>query len=242
MVVRDYNRRHPNSTLLLVSDNDLADARGTVYQNNWHQWDTWTKIQNAVNLPQMIDLVNAWKLQYFIGRNEARNSPDESRGLRQFLAHCTQTEFEHDGVFLAKPNGLCAEVPEPAPATPGTYDDFDPALRYRGKWIHSDEFPAAGQRTVSYSDTRGAEAALVFEGQSLAYVYTRAPNRGFAEILIDGVSHGVLDLYAPRIEWQSRYRVCCLAPGRHIAVIRTLGQARKEATGRFADVDELIVE
>ncbi|MDR3700177.1 MAG: bifunctional glycosyltransferase family 2/GtrA family protein [Candidatus Sulfopaludibacter sp.] len=241
-VVKYYNREHPNSTMLLVSDNDLADARGTVYENNWHQWDTWTKIQNAVNLPQMIELVDAWKLQYFIGRNEAVNSPDESRGLRQFLAQCTQTELERDGVFLAKANGRCLEVPAAPPVTPGTYDDFDPALRFHGKWVHSDEFPAAWQRTVSYTNTKGAQAALIFDGQGLTYVFTRAPNRGFAELLIDGVSRGVLDLYAPEAQWQSRYRVCCLAPGRHIAVIRALGQARKEATGRFADVDELVVE
>ena len=228
--------------MLLVSDNDLADARGTVYQNNWHQWDNWMKIQNAVNLPQMIDLVNTWKLQYFIGRSEARNSPDESRGLRKFLAQCTENEFEHDGVYLAKLNGRCAEVPEPTPVPPGTYDDFDPALRFHGRWLHGDEFRPALQGTVSYSDTKGAEAALVFEGQALTYVFTRAPNRGFAEVLIDGVSKGVLDLYAPQVAWQSRYRVCCLAPGRHIAVIRTLGQARKEATGRFVDLDGLIVE
>ncbi len=242
VVVDYYDRAHPNSTMLLVSDNDLADARGTVYQNNWHQWDNWMKIQNAVNLPQMIELVDTWKLQYFIGRTEARNSPDESRGLRQFLAHCTETEFEHDGVYLAKVNGRCAEVPEPPPVPPGAYDDFDPALRFHGRWLHGDEFRPAFQGTVSYSDTKGAEAALVFEGKALTYVFTRAPNRGFAEVLIDGVSKGVLDLYAPQVEWQSRYRVCCLTPGRHIAVIRTLGQARKEAIGRFADLDELIVE
>jgi glycosyltransferase involved in cell wall biosynthesis len=241
-VVVHYAREHPNATVLLVSDIDLADARGTVYENNWHQWDTWTKIQNAVNLPQMIELADGWKLQYFIGRNQARNSPDESRGLRQFLAQCTETQFEQDGVFLAKANGRCAEVPTAPAVPPGRYDDFDPALRFHGKWAHGDEFPAAWQRTVSYADSKGAESALIFNGQALTYVYTRAPNRGLAEVLIDGVSKAVLDLYAPQPEWQSRYRVCCLAPGRHTAVIRALGQARKEATGRFADLDELIVE
>jgi hypothetical protein len=243
-VVRHYNREHPNSTMLLVSDNDLADARGEVFEYNWHQFDASERIQNAVNLPLMVELVNTWKLQYFIGRDTAKTS-GEPAGLRQFLNQCTQTELEHGGFFLARADARCTGMLDSAntpSAPPGAYDDFDPALRYHEEWLHSDEFPAAWQHTVSYTDTKGAEASLLFDGQGFTYVFTRAPNRGFAEVLVDGVSKGVLDLYSPKPEWQSRYRVCCVSPGRHVAVIRVLGQSRKEATGRFADIDEFIVE
>ena len=243
-VVNYYNRAHPNSTMLLASDNDLADARGNVYENNWHQYDTWEKIQNAANLPQMVELVNTWKLQYFIGRDTAKTSGD-TRGLRQFLAECTQTEFEHEGFFLAAADPKCTGLLDAAntPVAPaGTYDDFDPALRFHEEWLHSDDFPAAWQHTVSYTDTPGADASLLFQGQALTYVFTRAANRGFAEIFIDGVSKGVIDLYSAQPQWQTRYRVCCLSPGRHVAIIRVLGRRRPEATGRFVDVDALVVE
>ena len=241
-MVEYYDREHPCSTLLLVSDNDLADARGNVYENNWHQYDTFEKIHNAVNLPQMIELADTWKLQYFIGRTAYGTSPGDSVGLRQFLAECTQTEFEHAGFFLARIDNRCAGLPDSPPTLPGTYDDFDPGLRFHGEWIHSDEFSEAWQHTISYTDTPGAEASMLFQGQGLTYVFTRAPNRGFAEILIDGAGRGALDLYAPKAEWQGRYRICCLSPGRHTAVIRVLGKSRPESTGRFVDVDALIVE
>jgi glycosyltransferase involved in cell wall biosynthesis len=244
-VVEYYNQEHPHSTMLLITDNDLADARGEVYQDNWHQYDAWAKIHNAVNLPQMVELVNAWKLEYFIGRSAARQSPDESRGLRLFLAQCTETEFEHKGFYLAKTSSRCAGLADNAgvePAPPGAYDDFDPNLRFRGDWIHTEEFADTWRHSVSYTDTAGAEVSLAFQGQELTYVFTRAANRGFAEIFIDGASKGVVDLYAAHTAWQSRYRICCLGSGRHIAIIRVLGQSRKESTGRFVDVDAFLVE
>ena len=237
-VVNAYNHAHPNSTMLLVDDTDLADAQGNVLENHWHQYDTWEKIQNAVNLPQMMQLANTWKLEYLIGRLGA----EEPAGLREYLAQCTDKELEHGGIYLAKVEPTCAEIADAPPVTAGAYDDFDPFLRFHGDWLHGAEFPAAFHRSVSYTDTRGAEATLLFEGRGITYVFTRAPNRGRAEVLVDGISKGVVDLYAPQAEWQSRFRVCCLDAGRHTVAIRVLGDSRKEATGKFVDVDELVVE
>ena len=39
----------------------------------------------------------------------------------------------------------------------------------------------------------------------------------------DGVSKGTVDLYAPIVEWQSRTRFCCFAPGRHEVAIKVTG-------------------
>lgn len=236
-----FNHAHPGSALLLVSDNDLADARANVYENHWHQYDTYVKIQNAVNLPEVVALMKSWKLDYFVGRSAA----EEPQALRQFLAQCTQTEFEQGGAYVAHTNSRCAalaDVSSAPPVPPGSYDDFDPALHFRGDWVHTDQFPAAWQHSVSYTDTAGAEAAIVFQGTSFTYVFTRAANRGSAEVLIDGISRGTVDLYASGNEWQSGYRVCCLAPGRHTAVVRVLGKSRKESTGRFVDIDRFVVE
>jgi hypothetical protein len=51
-----------------------------------------------------------------------------------------------------------------------------------------------------------------------------------------------VDLYAAQTAWESRYRVCCLSPGRHVAKVRCQGQSRQDASGRFIDLDEFIVE
>jgi len=98
-VVEHYNRAHPGATVLLVSDADLADARGTVYENHWHQLATWDGLQSADTLPRMVELAGRWKLEYLIGRTGAADLPN---GLLFFLAGCTDQEYEHGGVYLAK--------------------------------------------------------------------------------------------------------------------------------------------
>jgi glycosyltransferase involved in cell wall biosynthesis len=98
-VVAYYNRAHPGGTVLLVSDADLADARGTVYENHWHQLATWDGLQSAGSLARMVELAGQWKLQYLIGRSGAADLPE---GLRLFLGKCTEREYEHGGVYLAK--------------------------------------------------------------------------------------------------------------------------------------------
>jgi hypothetical protein len=85
--------------VLLVSDADLADARGTVYENHWHQLATWDGLQSAGSLARMVELAGQWKLQYLIGRSGAADLPE---GLRLFLGKCTEREYEHGGVYLAK--------------------------------------------------------------------------------------------------------------------------------------------
>jgi hypothetical protein len=63
-----------------------------------------------------------------------------------------------------------------------------------------------------------------------------------AAITIDGVGKGTIDLYAPAVEWQNSSRFCCLGPGKHVAVIRVLGQSSAGSTGQFVDLDGFRVE
>jgi hypothetical protein len=47
---------------------------------------------------------------------------------------------------------------------------------------------------------------------------------------------------APAAEWQNSSRFCCLGPGKHVAVIRVLGQNNAHSTGQFVDLDGFRVE
>jgi hypothetical protein len=51
-----------------------------------------------------------------------------------------------------------------------------------------------------------------------------------------------VDLYAPKVEWQSQTRFCCFAAGRHTATIRVTGQSDPRSTGTFIDLDSFTVE
>ena len=128
------------------------------------------------------------------------------------------------------------------PVHPGAYDDFDPSLRFAGDWEQSEDFDSAYLHSISYTEAPGAAVSLAFEGRGVSYVFTRAPNRGIAEIEIDGARRDALDLYSPRIEWQSRFDICCLAAGRHVISIRATGRKRPNASGAFIDVDALLVQ
>jgi hypothetical protein len=124
----------------------------------------------------------------------------------------------------------------------GFYDDFDPALRFTGEWEHNETFKEPILQTISYTDIPGADVSFAFEGQAITYIFTKAPNRGIAEVIVDGKSQGPIDLYSERIEWQTRQRFCCFARGRHLLTIRVTGQANARSSGKYVDVDALVVE
>jgi hypothetical protein len=156
---------------------------------------------------------------------------------------CTTTEYEQGDVFLARLDSSCDSSRLVRPATsPGFYDDFDPTITYRGDWSHDESFDEPAWLSISYTDMPGAEATLGFQGEALNWIFTRAPNRGVAEVLIDGVSKGTVDLYSPVVQWQSKLRFCCFAGGKHVVTIRATGEAHADSKGRFVDVDGFLVE
>jgi glycosyltransferase involved in cell wall biosynthesis len=252
VVIAYFNRAHPHAAVLLTSDSDIAGLTGEVYENHWHQYNTFDQIQRALTAPEMLRLMEHWGVRYFIARKPAAGEQVRPPALRELLETCTVPEYEAGGFYLARLQTDCGRQIEVAAARdrgrpeivvpPGVYDDFDPAIRYRGDWTNSDKFEGPYLHTVSFTDIPGAEAAFAFEGEALTYTYTKAPNRGLAAITIDGASKGNVDLYSPTIEWQSWSRFCCLGPGKHLVVIRVVGQNSPGSTGRFVDLDSFRVE
>jgi len=156
---------------------------------------------------------------------------------------CATREYGMGDVFLARLEPDCeARLGQPTLVSAGSYDDFDRAIVFRGEWTRDRNFAEPDGHTISYSDAPGAEAALAFEGTALTYFYTKAPNRGIAEVVIDEKPAGELDLYSPTVEWRSRTRFCCFAPGHHLATLRVTGRSHANASGRFVDLDSFVVE
>jgi glycosyltransferase involved in cell wall biosynthesis len=246
-VIAYFNRAHSGAAVLLTSGSDLAGLSGDVYENHWHQFNTQDRIRSTHTVPDMVRLMRDWKIAYFISPNQAPGSYAEPPALRRLLQNCTVAEYAFNGYFLGRLEPECRPEAE-APVRSnilvprGTYDDFDPALVFRGEWNHDDAFTEPAGHTISFSDDPSAQVSLLFEGTALTYVFTKAPNRGLAELTIDGASKGVLDLYSPKVEWRSRMRFCCFTPGRHLAVLRALGRKGAGSAGQFIDVDTFVVE
>jgi hypothetical protein len=85
-------------------------------------------------------------------------------------------------------------------------------------------------------------ASLQFSGKAVTYIYTRAHNRGTAEVLVDGLVKDRLDLYSADTVWKSSARYDSLGPGTHVLQIRVTGQRNPRASDCFVDLDALVVE
>ncbi len=246
-VITWFNRAHPQAAVLLTQDSYIAGLGGDVYENHWHQYNTFEQLRGAKTVDDVRRTLDAWHVRYLIARKPTHTSYARPLALRQLLDQCTIAEFTFSEFYVARVEPACrsaaADPLNPlVTAGPGQYDDFDPAILLRGDWDRNDEFEQAWHHTVSFTDIAGAEVRFAFEGSTLEYVFTKAPNRGIAAITIDGIDKGRVDLYSPTVEWQSRARYELLGPGRHVLVIRVTGESHPGASGKFVDVDCLRVQ
>jgi hypothetical protein len=252
-VAAHYRALPQHPPILLIGDNDLADvADADAYANNWHQHAVWQALQNTTSLGGVLRLVQQWNIQYFLAHRQSASSVIDPVLLGEFVEACTTVVYERGGYYLSRLDPACRGMDEAALAAraalrpllavgPGIRDDTDPEVRLRGAWDRG-EFADAYDKTVSYTDAAGAEAVLAFDGRAVTWVFTRAPNRGMAEVEIDGATRGTVDLYAAAIQWQARRTFACARAGRHVLTIRVLGEKRAAATGQFVDVDAFVVE
>ena len=250
-VTMRFRRAYPQEPVLLLVEHDLADAGSNTFEYHWHQHKVWREIAEAQSVSEVRRVISRLGIRYFISR---RAGPDDDPlapwSLAQFMATCTDPLFENGRFYAARVTHECEslsdtelerklEMSPPAVVSPGIYDDFDTALRFRGSWTRSKGFNGPYRHTVSYTFAPGAEALFAFEGNSLTYIFTKAFNRGIANLEIDGVPHEI-DLYGPGTEWQSSLDFCCLGEGTHLAVLKATGRKREESKDVYVDLDAFI--
>jgi hypothetical protein len=146
----------------------------------------------------------------------------------------------HTGATGPPPLESVSSVSEPG-VPPGVYDDTDPRIALRGAWVRDAQFQEAYRHTLLYTDIPDASVSFTFTGSSVTYVYTRASNRGIAEVWIDDQLQDRLDLYAPNTKWASRSTYDALGPGTHTIRIRVTGQHAAQSTDCYVDLDAVIV-
>jgi hypothetical protein len=244
-VALHFRKMHPNENehALLAGDIDQADLAADGHETDWHEPLLDDAIHRPLDMPAMARLMEQWKIRYVIARRAEHGNWLRPGHLRELLTWCSISEYEYENYYLARLDPHCLEHP-PADRPlqtvgPGTYDDFDGAIRFRGDWDHRDDFDGPDLHSVSFTDVPGAEADLAFNGTGFTYVFTKAPNRGIVELWIDGALSATIDAYSSHVEWQSRFRYCCLAPGPHELAIRVTGRKQSISEGAFGDVDEL---
>jgi hypothetical protein len=242
----DFNHAHAGAPVFLAAEDDVADASGDVYLSNWHQYPILDQLQRAATMQKTLALLQKWGVRYFVGRKPTATEHLEPEALRKVLETCTASESEFADFYVSRLDEACENLDEAAlaarqPIQPsvvlpaGIYDDYDPGIWYRGSWTRRGGVDKTWAHTMTESGAPGAEISFAFAGTALTYVHSKGPDRGLAEIWIDGSRHSIVDLSASQTEWQSRSRFCCFEKGRHVVVIRV-------AEPKIVDLDSFVVE
>jgi hypothetical protein len=105
--------------------------------------------------------------------------------------------------------------------SPNAVEEFDPNVQYDG-WRGVVDANASGG-SYRVSDTRGNTASFVFTGTSVKWVYRTGPDEGNAQVAIDGVNKGSVNLYAAIPQEQVIRQFAGLANAAHTLTIKVLG-------------------
>jgi len=127
-----------------------------------------------------------------------------------------------------------------------TLPDIDNSFNtsFNGSWSGTNLAGAFGG-SVQFSSTTSAAAqpANAFSATSVAFVSTLGPDRGKAQITLDGVIVATVDLYAPTLQpaqvvWSSS--ALKPAPATHTLKVTVLGTKNAASTGQRVDYDAVL--
>jgi hypothetical protein len=244
-LIEYLNRAHRGKPAAFFETNATAGLRGAAFTNSWHTPGFNTQLSSAQSPEDYLRLMRQYGVQYLIAPAAGSATPLSTTLIETFLARCTAAEFRSGGFYIASmgPDSGCASRsgPPPPPAPAGQYDDRDPRIVYERAWGRG-RFAETSDGTLTASNSADATFRFSFNGAGVTYIYTKAFNRGIAEISIDGARQGDLDLYSPATEWQARTRVVCSQPGPHTLVVRVTGRKNPAAKDTYVDVDGLVVQ
>ncbi len=114
-------------------------------------------------------------------------------------------------------------------------------LSYSGTWDEQSLATAFGGTTMHTSEA-GAKATFTFSGSDVSWVAQKGPDRGKAEVWLDGAPVATIDLYAASAQPRRViYNATSLDPSvEHTLEVRVLGTKRAASTGTRVDVDALV--
>ncbi len=101
--------------VLLLVEQDLADAGAGAYEYHWHQYAIWKQIANAETVTAQRDLFARLGIRYFISRQPG---PDDDllspSSLAEFLANCSLPLIRDGRFFAAQIAPECETLSRPA--------------------------------------------------------------------------------------------------------------------------------
>jgi hypothetical protein len=107
-------------------------------------------------------------------------------------------------------------------------------------WAGAKSSSASGG-TYRVSGKANATGALSFSGTAVEWITATGPAYGEAQVIIDGVNQGTVDLYSSSVNWQVAETYSGLASGTHTIVVKVLGIKNASSTSTKVVVDAFVV-
>jgi hypothetical protein len=132
-------------------------------------------------------------------------------------------------------------VPRVSASTGFLYDDTSERIEYSGHWVKDTQFQAASNGTLTYSNVPGDRFRFAFEGTAVTLLYTKAFNRGMADVLLDGKPAGTLDMYSMEVQFQRRAAYGPLKAGTHTIEVEVKASKDPKSSNSVVDLDAIEV-
>lgn len=143
---------------------------------------------------------------------------DQRRVTRPQGAHCDIGAFELE-------NGI--------PIV--TVDETNVAVQY-STW-RGEQNSGALSGTYRESKTKDNSITFKFTGKSITWIAHKGPDMGIAQVTIDGVNKGTIDLYSATQQWQFKKTFKKLPNTKHTLVVKVLGTKNALASNTYVGVD-----
>jgi hypothetical protein len=113
-------------------------------------------------------------------------------------------------------------------------------VTYTGTWPLQSLSTASGGY-LKYASASGARSRFAFSGRGVAWIAPKGPNRGKAEVWVDGAKAATIDLYSPTsTARQMVYTKSWSSSASHTLEVRVLGTKNASSTGKRVDVDAFV--
>ena len=143
---------------------------------------------------------------------------------------------------------LVLALQQPAPAKLELWDDYGlPVERIANtdaRWKFQGDWATDGKTPTRYSDRKGAEATVEFEGTGAIVTGPYFPEGGQADVYFDGKLDRTVDVYPDedsRKGGDAVWHAFGLKPGRHTVRIVVRGEPFAESKGAKLGLDDVVV-
>jgi 4-amino-4-deoxy-L-arabinose transferase-like glycosyltransferase len=238
-IVAYLNRTDKTEPVAFLDGSEIAELVAPAYTVEWHDYNFWYQVWQCNETWQAAQVLARSGIRHLVVEWKATTRP---AAFTRLVSACGHVDYTAGGYSAVSIDPDCESTVESTNALPpGIYDERDPHIVFSEHWTHDSRFPATYAGTVSYSRIAGSEVRFAVLGTGFRYVYTKAFNRGEADILVDGAPSATVDLYSPVTEWQARTTIAGLPRARHNVVIRVARGKNGKATDYYIDVDAIEV-